>query len=132
MKSNSNLMSWFVAIARNQIEQIIYQRLPEEFLNEFKSLGNPSFIIYDIPLLFEKKLSHLFDLKILVYSPVKLQIERVQKRDNIDTDLAKKIISQQLPIDQKKALSDIVIENDGTKIELKSKALALIKQIFDE
>lgn len=94
-----------------KIEKVIYQYLPNEFLQEFKTFTNPEFIFYDVPLLFEKGLDLLVDLKVCVYAPRDIQIDRLMKRDQIAEDQAKKIIDHQMSIEDKKIKSDLTIEN---------------------
>lgn len=87
-------------------------------------------LIYDVPLLFENQLERVMDLTLTVYCPESTQLERVMKRDQISKDLAKKILEQQINIEQKKSLSDYVLENTGNLEELKSKFQELTKELF--
>jgi dephospho-CoA kinase len=97
-----------------KIENFLYEKLPSEFTKALEKLdlSKFEFVVYDIPLLFEKKLQSKFDLSLLVYCPANIQISRLVKRDTIDEELAKNILSQQLDIESKKAMSDFVITND--------------------
>jgi dephospho-CoA kinase len=99
---------------KKRIEDCIYTQLPEEFIKEFKSFPQSPFIVYDVPLLFEKGLEHFIDTSICVYSPRKVQLERLIKRDNIDQLLAQKILEQQINIEEKKDKANLVIDNSGT------------------
>lgn len=101
------------------IEEMIYKYLPTQFLSKVDEiLKTQNFIIYDIPLLFEKKLNSYFDLVITVYVPQKTQIERLLKRDSIDIELAKTIIKNQENIETKRKLSDMSIDNTNNLTEL--------------
>ena len=53
---------------KEKIENYIYSELPNAFLEEYSKLdlSHFHFIIYDIPLLFEKNLHSFFDLNILL------------------------------------------------------------------
>lgn len=95
------------------IENFIYKNLENAFLEEAKKINN--LIIYDVPLLFEKGLKDKVDLVICVYCPEEIQIRRLMTRDQIDENLAKKIIQSQLNIEKKKELSDFVINNENTQ-----------------
>src|SRR5690606_25085626 len=39
---------------KEEIEKLIYSQLPEVFKETFENLRTPAFVIYDVPLLFEK------------------------------------------------------------------------------
>ncbi|EQC47135.1 dephospho-CoA kinase [Bacteriovorax sp. Seq25_V] len=104
---------------KSSIEALIYSQMPDAFITAFNQFNNPDFIVYDVPLLFEKGLDKLVDLKALVYAPQDAQIARLTARDNIDEKLARNIISKQIDIEKKKELSDIVIKNVGTLEDLK-------------
>lgn len=78
-------------------------------------------VVLDIPLLFEgvksrsgSALAFDFDLTVLVYAPPELQVERQQSRNGYGRDEALRRVAAQLPIDEKRALADHVIDNSGT------------------
>lgn len=99
--------------AKLLVEDYIYARLPQAFLDAYTLLNKPSLIIYDVPLLFEKKLHLLVDVSVCVYAPRETQIERLMARDQSPRELAEKILSSQLDIEEKRKLSDFTIENTG-------------------
>ncbi len=68
-------------------------------------------VIFDIPLLFEANLADRFDTVILVYVPVEKQIERLMERDGLIRSDAERTLAMQLPIESKKSLAHIVIDN---------------------
>lgn len=77
-------------------------------------------IVADIPLLLEGKQAGIgsgavlpFDLIVLVYATEEQQLERVMARDKLSRDDALSRIRSQLPIEQKRALADVVIDNSG-------------------
>lgn len=108
------------ALIKNQIEKFLYQELPHVFKSHLAStnMGAFEYIIYDIPLLFEKKMQGKFDLNVLVYAPQLLQLERLLKRDKIPVDLAQKILKQQLDIEKKRDLAQFIICNDSNEKSL--------------
>lgn len=115
---------------KTQVENFIYQRMPLQFKMAFNEFNSPQVIIYDVPLLFEKKLDQLVDLSVCVYLPQETQLERLMKRDQIDRKLAESILKEQIPIEEKKRLSKIVIENQGSIDDLKIAVNQFIKNCF--
>ena len=76
--------------------------------------------VLDIPLLFEGAKSGRgaasvipFDGTILVWVPVETQLERTVARDGCTREEAQSRIDAQLPIDEKRAMADHVIDNSG-------------------
>ncbi|MBP9679862.1 MAG: dephospho-CoA kinase [Bacteriovorax sp.] len=115
--------------AKKLVENFIYALMPDEFHHAFSQFNNPSFIVYDVPLLFEKQLHQLIDLSICVYSTKEMQMVRVMKRDHIDRELAEKIIEKQMDIEIKRSLADFQLENIRTPEELKKHFHDLFKSI---
>ena len=77
-------------------------------------------IVVDIPLLLEGKKAGVgtgailpFDVIAVVYSAPEQQLERVTARDSLSHADARARIGAQLPIDEKRALADVVIDNGG-------------------
>ena len=99
------------ATYKKSLEDFIYTHRPTEFKKAYSEFPTPNFIVYDVPLLFEKKLNLLTDFSVCVYTPKEIQIERLMKRDQSTRELAEKILEHQMPIDEKKNKSDFVIEN---------------------
>jgi dephospho-CoA kinase len=81
-------------------------------------------VIFDIPLLFEVNLARHFDMIILVYAPRDVQIQRLMLRDGLSREKAVATLAMQLPIEAKRALSHVVIDNsrdlDQTLEQVKS------------
>ena len=99
------------------LENFLHPKIKDYFLASVSSLQQdnkrPPFVIYDVPLLFEKKISSSFDLIITVYASKEIQTKRLMARDSIDLSLAQKIIATQMDIEQKRKLSDFVIDNNS-------------------
>ncbi len=96
---------------QTRLEAFIYAQMPAAFTETYKTFGPHEFIVYDVPLLFEKGLHTKTDLAVCAYSPRATQLERLVKRDNITTELAEVILTKQMDIEEKKKKSDLVIEN---------------------
>lgn len=118
-------------VVKEEIEAFIYARLPEAFANAYEALGRPSQIVYDVPLLFEKKLDVMVDVKVLVYAPAKIQKARLMGRDGHEETMASTIMASQIDIEEKKSRSDFVIDNSGTMVELAEEVSQFLRQAFD-
>ena len=117
--------------AKSILEQYIYAHLPEQFKKDYLRFSSPPFIVYDVPLLFEKKLNLLIDFSICVYAPRTTQLKRLVERDQIPPELAESIINQQMDIEEKKKISDFIISNTGTLNELEALFERLLIEITE-
>ena len=117
-------------MVKEEIEAYIYTRLPGAFGQAYEDLGKPEFVIYDVPLLFEKHLDSMVDIKVVVYSPEKIQKARLMERDGHEEAMAETIMATQLDIEEKKEKADFVIDNSATLEELAEEVNQLLRQIF--
>ncbi len=115
-------------VVKEEIEAFIYARIPAAFAEAYKKLGTPELIIYDVPLLFEKHLDVMVDVKVLVYAPAKIQKARLMQRDGHEETMALAIMASQMDIEEKKDKSDFVIDNSGTLVELAEEVNQFLRQ----
>lgn len=118
--------------AKIELERIIHPHIIRRTNEIIAKKYDTTDIIVDAPLLFEVGLDRVCDKVIVVYAKHNLQIERFMKRDNISQQEAEKRISLQMPIEDKKKLADITIDNSGTISELKQKIEKIYKQIKEK
>ena len=114
-----------------KVENFIYQELPRFFnkaLNKC-NFDEWDFLIYDVPLLFEKDLIPFVDDFILVYTDEKTQLKRLLNRDNMEKDQANLIISTQISIETKRNKSKNIIKNLGNLQQLKLQTEELISKV---
>lgn len=116
---------------KQKVEAHIYSKLPQAFLDSLKDISDDQVVFYDVPLLFEKELNKKTDLNVVVYASQNTQIERVMKRDQIEKELAQKIIFAQIPIDVKKEMADIVLSNEGSLNDLEKEIDAFLSTNFE-
>ena len=70
-------------------------------------------VVVDVPLLFEKNLQRHFDATILISCKPQKQLKRILDRDNLTPTQARQRILAQWPLAKKRALADVVIDNDS-------------------
>lgn len=83
-------------------------------LKEMKELVGrlKGLVVVDVPLLFEKKLQKNFDATILIACKPEKQLKRITKRDGLDSQEARLRIKAQMPLDEKRRMADVSIDND--------------------
>ena len=116
-----------------KLEKIIHPRLHHIRsriikTNQINRNINRNIIVFEIPLLFEKKLQNNFDLVILLKCQKYLQIKRVLKRENMNREKFENINKKFIPERKKIILSDYVINSGIGKNYTMSKIKELIKE----
>lgn len=119
---------------RKTLEKITHPAIGEEFVKEVDHLAsreNNAIVQVAVPLLIECGMQNLFHALALVYIPREKQVQRLTKRDGITREAALKILSAQMPIDEKIKYADFVINNDGTIEETKKQSQDLWNKLKD-
>ncbi len=70
-------------------------------------------VFMDIPLLFESKLTFMVEKTLLVYVDEEVQLSRLMNRNNLSEENARARIASQMPLREKRALADAVVDNNG-------------------
>ena len=112
-----------------ELNKIIHPQVMEYFKRKKEENSKDEILIFDLPLLYEAKMEYLCDKIIVVGVDVQKQIRRVVARDGSSEELAKKIIFNQMPLDEKIKKADIVIMNDGTLDELEAKVMKIYREL---
>jgi dephospho-CoA kinase len=88
-------------------------------------------IVLDAPLLFEVGAEKLVDVVWVVSVDRKTQIDRLMNRDKIDHIQALQRIEAQMPLAEKEARADAVINNIGSRRETREAVLSLWQQYVE-
>jgi len=80
-------------------------------------LASPPLVAVDIPLLFETHRQGMFEGVLLVYADESTQLRRIAARDGLTESEARRRLSAQMPIDEKRRLATWVIDNSGDVAE---------------
>ena len=92
--------------------------------------NNPhALVILDIPLLLESGLHKNLSEVIVVYTPEHIQINRLMQRDHISQENALARIRSQMPIEEKKKLATIVIDNSGMLEDTRKQTLEIFQRL---
>ena len=103
--------------AKKDLEAIIHPRIRVVFEEAVASLDADEIMIYEIPLLVETDAADRFDYIISVESDTELRKERLRARGMFNSDIEKRMASQASE-EQRRAIADCVITNNGTEDEL--------------
>lgn len=115
---------------RRQLERIIHPLVIREMETQLANRQKrEKHIILDIPLLYETKLDYLVEQVWVVYVEPEVQLQRLLNRRQLSKAEAIKRIKTQLPLSEKKEMADLVIDNNGSRRELKAKVLEYWREI---
>jgi dephospho-CoA kinase len=106
--------------ARRDLEAIIHpevRRATGRWFDDLAAAGAVAVAIADIPLLFEASREADFDRIVVVACRPEQQLQRLIARDRLSIDEARQRIAAQMPIDEKRARADDVIDTSGTEAD---------------
>lgn len=122
--------------SRLKLEAIVHPEVRKLFLQQkeaFELKRSPAqrLLLYVIPLYYESSYRHPEIKKVIVVSaPFELCVARIVARDGCDRDVAVQKLQTQIPIEEKEAQADFVLNNSGTTEQLKESVYALYKTIL--
>ncbi|MFE5738474.1 dephospho-CoA kinase [Streptomyces celluloflavus] len=82
------------------------------------SAGPDAVVVHDVPLLAENGLAPLYDLVIVIDAAPQTQLDRLVRQRGMTEDEAKSRMAAQATREQRLAIADLVIDNDGPLAEL--------------
>ena len=127
------------AEARRRLGAIVHPKVGAEMLRRLAAAreGGARLVVLDIPLLFEGRKAGTgsaallgFDVTVLAYAPEALQVQRQIARDGCAADEALRRVRAQLPIEEKRALADVVIDNSGSLAETGRQMRELVARLL--
>jgi len=93
------------------------ERMRAELVEAARMRGD-KLVVCDVPLLFERKMTDLFDRIVLVDAPRPVRLERLVRERGLRETEAMDMIVAQMPAELKRARADFVIDNVGTLTQL--------------
>ena len=114
------------------LEKILHPKILEEVKKKLNTLSDESYVVIDIPLLFEtNQYTSLISRSLVIDCEVNDQIERVKKRDGIDTSIIQSIMDQQIDRRSRIEKGDDIVLNDGSIEKLTESIKALHKKYLN-
>jgi len=115
--SNAQHKSWL----EKMLHPLIYQRS----YDAMQQHAQAAYVLVVVPLLFETNFQSLVDRVLAVDCPAGQQIRRLMKRDDIDAELARSMLAQQLSNAQRLERAHDSIDNREDDADLQSQVNAL-------
>ena len=113
--------------AKEDLEAIVHPRIRELFSEVVSDLQPEEILIYEIPLLAETGSAKNFDLVITVEADLEIRKDRLRKRGMFISEIERRLANQ-ASREQREALADYVITNDGDEDQL----LRAVENLWEE
>jgi len=117
---------------RSLLNRILHPRIKEETQRRLKEIGQKdpeAVVVIDAALLVETGDYREMDRVIVVYSTKAQQIERLRERDRASEEEAQRIVSAQMPTEEKLNVADFVIRNEGSLQETRQKTQEVFREL---
>lgn len=118
--------------ARRDLEAIVHPRVfaaIEAWLEQTSAAGAPV-AVADIPLLFETGRAGAFDVVVVAACSPEQQVARLQARDALSGEEARRRIAAQWPIAEKRRLADLVVDTSGSLAQTDTQAISLVEELL--
>lgn len=113
-----------------KLNSMVHPKVLENYNIWLKS-RNTKYVIHESAILFESGWAKSFDKIICIDTPEDIIIERVMLRDNITQEEVRQRLRNQMPIKEKKELSDYIIKHDN-KIMLLPQIIEIHKELINK
>jgi dephospho-CoA kinase len=126
---------------RARLGTIVHPRVGAEMMRRVEEARRQgvALVVLDIPLLLEGRKAGRagasalpFDAVIVVWVPEALQLDRQMRRDGRDRAESLRRIRAQMPLDEKRALADHVIDNSGSLAETERQVRVLYEALVGQ
>jgi dephospho-CoA kinase len=97
-----------------QLESILHPRIRAEILTRIAACTNSAYVIVDVPLLFEKGYTQLFERILVIDCLPEQQQTRVQKRDGSDDALIASIMQSQIGREARLQQANDILSNTAS------------------
>jgi dephospho-CoA kinase len=113
------------------VNRIIHPKVAQLFQERCRELEHQGHPLagYEVPLLFENGLDHALRPVVLVTAPLDVQISRAMQRSGWSKEHTEERVAAQMPLAQKLARADYVIDNGGGLEQTLTQADAVLSRL---
>lgn len=112
----------------SQLEEIVHPAVIARVAQIRESLPNTATVVYDTPLLVEKQLQNQFDSVLMVFADLDIRKQRLVDRGLEMGDIEARLANQ-VSDDQRAAVADFVVVNNGSLQELRDNVTKVWQQL---
>lgn len=114
---------------RKRLESIVHPLVFERYAALEAAAPTDGIVVHDIPLLAESGRVADFDAVIVVDTPHETQVERMLRDRGMTREDAEARIAAQATREQRRAIATYVIENTGTREDLRQRVTEVFEQL---
>jgi dephospho-CoA kinase len=103
--------------ARSDLNGIVHPLVGERSMQIMANPPDGAMVVYDVPLLAEGGMADGFDVVVVVEADLATRLRRLEERGLPEAD-ARARIAAQATDEQRRAIADEIVRNDGTEQEL--------------
>jgi dephospho-CoA kinase len=116
--------------ARRDLEQIVHPEVRRLFAEGSEAYRDTDrVVLFSAPLLVESGMHTAFEILVVVSATVATQIERLMRQRGMSEASIRARIDAQAPLEDKAAVADFLVDNEGTLDELASQVEQLWKEL---
>ena len=111
--------------ARERLNAIVHPLVGAAAAARLAAVPDDAIVVHDVPLLVEAGMAGAFDVVVVVDAPRDLQVERLVARRGMTPAAAEARIDAQATREERLAVADHVVRNDGSLPELEERVAEL-------
>jgi dephospho-CoA kinase len=101
--------------ARERLNAIVHPLVAQRFAELVDAAPPDAVVVHDVPLLVENGLAGRYDLVVVVEAPADQRVSRLAESRRMSEDEARSRMAAQADDDQRRAVADVVLLNDGDR-----------------
>ena len=107
--------------ARGRLNAIVHPRVRARAVELIAAAPPGTVVVQDVPLLVETGQADTYDLVVVVEAPEELRVRRLARDRGMSADEVRARMAAQATDEQRRAVADVVLVNDGTPDDLRAK-----------
>ena len=111
--------------ARGRLNAIVHPRVRARAVELIAAAPPGTVVVQDVPLLVETEQAGAYDLVVVVEAPEELRVRRLAADRGMSAEEVRARMASQAADEQRRAVADVVLVNDGTPDDLSAKVDAL-------
>jgi dephospho-CoA kinase len=111
--------------ARGRLNAIVHPRVRARAAELIAAAPPGTVVVQDVPLLVETGQAGAYDLVVVVEAPAERRVQRLAADRGMSAEEVRARMGSQATDEQRRAVADVVLVNDGTRDDLRAKVDAL-------
>jgi dephospho-CoA kinase len=107
--------------ARGRLNAIVHPRVRDRAAELIAAAAPGTVVVQDVPLLVETGQADTYDLVVVVEAPEELRVRRLARDRGMSAGEVRARMAAQATDEQRRAVADVVLVNDGTPDDLRAK-----------